>query len=147
MNASKKNYIVSAILIVVISIPSIYFLKSFSGYFGFLRSWARGPMRPSHVIHMPPPHRDKQHLDLEFVTFSLKSPDAKEVRISGDFSAWDPNMIGLEKKDSETWETTLALPKGRYRYFFQVDDKFITDPNNKNTDTFQNKKVSVIEVK
>jgi len=53
----------------------------------------------------------------------------QEVRISGDFCSWDENGY-LMQKQGDTWFIDLHLVKGKLRYKFIVDGKWILDPSN-----------------
>ncbi len=64
-------------------------------------------------------------------TFRLKGyPQAKEVRISGNFNAETTNGYTLEKRNGE-WMISLWLPPGKVLYRFNVDGKWMRDPFNK----------------
>jgi len=54
---------------------------------------------------------------------------ADEVKIKGEFNAWNPNNTVLEK-DGEVYKTEVSLNPGQYQYLFVVDGKEIRDPNN-----------------
>lgn len=54
---------------------------------------------------------------------------AKDVRISGDFCAWDENGYLMQKQEN-AWFIDLHLVKGKWRYKFIVDGKWILDPSN-----------------
>jgi 1,4-alpha-glucan branching enzyme len=62
------------------------------------------------------------------VIFSFAAPDAKEVRLVGDFSNWEANPIALKKLKSGQWKATVALEAGRHEYRYLVDGKWIDDP-------------------
>lgn len=67
------------------------------------------------------------------VTFRLLAPNAKEVKLSGD---WMPlqgfarSSEAMVKTDSAWTYVTSALPSDLYTYVFTVDGLRITDPNN-----------------
>ena len=68
------------------------------------------------------------------VTFRLSAPDAREVKISGE---WMPvqgfvrNPEAMVKGDSGLWSyTTPVLPSDLYSYSFSVDGVRCNDPNN-----------------
>lgn len=65
------------------------------------------------------------------VTFRLSAPEAKSVKVSGDFSVplWTP--LDLKKGADGVWTyTTGALPSEMYAYRFSVDGAVATDPAN-----------------
>ena len=55
------------------------------------------------------------------VRFSLKRPEASEVKILGDFTQW--NAMVLAKDIQGNFTAELTLPEGTYAYGFVVDGK------------------------
>ena len=78
------------------------------------------------------------------VTFNLYAPDADEVILKGTFipsKEYLKTDVGTlskggkikMKKNGEYWTyTTDVLPSEFYTYYFEVDDKKVSDPNNPN---------------
>lgn len=68
------------------------------------------------------------------VTFRFQAPNAKEVKISGDWmpsQGWVPGTELMTKDDKGLWSyTTSVLPSDLYSYSFNVDGLKTTDPNN-----------------
>jgi enterochelin esterase family protein len=68
------------------------------------------------------------------VTFRFQAPEAKEVKISGDWmpaQGWNPGSEVMKKDDKGVWSyTTNALESDLYSYSFLVDGTKTTDPNN-----------------
>jgi len=68
------------------------------------------------------------------VTFRLQAPDAKEVKISGDWMPskdWIPGSEAMTKGEKGVWSyTTSVIPSDLYGYSFLVDGLKTTDPNN-----------------
>jgi enterochelin esterase family protein len=68
------------------------------------------------------------------VTFRFQAPDAKEVKISGDWmpaEGWTPGSVAMTKDEKGLWSyTTAALPSDLYGYSFSADGLKTTDPNN-----------------
>ncbi len=68
------------------------------------------------------------------VTFRLSAPDAREVKIMGDWmpaEGWVPGTMAMEKDKKGTWiHTTEALEPELYSYAFLVDGLRVNDPNN-----------------
>jgi len=68
------------------------------------------------------------------VTFRYAAPDAKEVKLSGDWmpaEGWTPGSVVMKKGEKGLWSfTTEALPSELYSYSFLVDGLKSTDPNN-----------------
>ena len=69
------------------------------------------------------------------VTFRFQAPDAKEVKISGDWMPagqdWKPGSEPMTKGEKGIWSyTTAAMPSDLYGYSFTVDGIKTTDPSN-----------------
>ena len=68
------------------------------------------------------------------VTFQFMAPDAKEVKLSGDWmpaEGWVPGSMTMKKGEKGLWSfTTEVLPSELYSYSFLVDGVKSTDPNN-----------------
>lgn len=68
------------------------------------------------------------------VTFRLQAPQAKEVKISGDWmpsKGWTPGSESMTKDQSGVWTyTTQPLSPELYSYSFNVDGLKVSDPNN-----------------
>ena len=68
------------------------------------------------------------------VTFRLLAPNAKEVRLTGDFipsQGWMPGSELMDKDDKGIWSyTTKPLESDLYGYAFTVDGLRMMDPNN-----------------
>jgi len=64
------------------------------------------------------------------VVFAAKFERASEVLVAGDFNNWQPVTPMKAASRAGTWTMKLPLRKGRYRYRFVVDGKWMTDPHN-----------------
>lgn len=68
------------------------------------------------------------------VTFRLLAPNAKEVKISGDWltaQGWTPGSAAMSKDENGVWSyTSPELPSELYNYYFNVDGLKVADPNN-----------------
>jgi len=67
------------------------------------------------------------------VTFRFLAPDAREVKVSGDWSGedWIPGTALMTKDDKGLWSyTTGKLPSELYCYSFIADGVQCSDPNN-----------------
>ncbi len=68
------------------------------------------------------------------VTFRFQAPDAKVVKISGDWmpaQGWVPGSEAMTRDEKGIWSyTTAVLPSDLYSYSFNVDGLKATDPNN-----------------
>ena len=80
--------------------------------------------------------------------FSLIAPEAKEIKLAGDFNGWKPQTMRKCNDEQSTWEILVNLKSGKYQYKFVVDGDWKHDPAN--VETVQNKMGtlnSVIRVK
>jgi hypothetical protein len=60
--------------------------------------------------------------------FALHAPNAREVKLVGDFTNWETTSIALEKNKNGTWQTTVELEPGEYSYRYLVDGEWWDDP-------------------
>jgi hypothetical protein len=64
-------------------------------------------------------------------TFRLKGfENAKNIYLSGDLNNWNTNSFKM-KREGDEWIFKAHLNKGKHRYKFIVDGKWILDPDNK----------------
>ena len=63
------------------------------------------------------------------VTFSIVAPQARSVKLVGDFSGWEENPVELKKLKDGQWKATLSLAEGRHEYRYLVDGKWHDDPD------------------
>jgi 1,4-alpha-glucan branching enzyme len=61
------------------------------------------------------------------VQFKVTASQAKAVSVAGTFNDWNPAKAPL-KRNGEGWNTSIALPRGRYEYRFVVDGEWLADP-------------------
>jgi chromosome partitioning protein len=70
----------------------------------------------------------------EGVLFSCFAPDARAVRLAGDFNKWNPEKEPLFNLSGRgLWQKTVPLPPGRYQYKYVVDGNWVLDPANPKT--------------
>jgi 1,4-alpha-glucan branching enzyme len=62
------------------------------------------------------------------VQFKVTASQAKAVSVAGTFNGWDPAKTPL-KRNGDGWNTSFALPRGRYEYRFVVDGEWLADPS------------------
>ncbi|MCX7957308.1 MAG: glycogen-binding domain-containing protein [Endomicrobia bacterium] len=58
-------------------------------------------------------------------TFFIYNPQAKSVKIAGDFTNWEP--ISLNRKNG-LWKLKINLKPGQYKYIYIIDDVPYLDP-------------------
>ncbi|MBN2020470.1 MAG: isoamylase early set domain-containing protein [Sedimentisphaerales bacterium] len=68
------------------------------------------------------------------VLFVASFPNAKSVNIAGDFNGWKPEKNPMSKANDGTWQVSIPLARGVYKYRFVVDGKWHQDPHNKKTE-------------
>ncbi|ACG75004.1 glycoside hydrolase family 13 domain protein [Anaeromyxobacter sp. K] len=60
---------------------------------------------------------------------ALAAPDARVVRVAGDFNGWKPEVTPLRRGADGVWTVEVPLRPGRrYEYMFVVDGSWTTDP-------------------
>lgn len=63
-----------------------------------------------------------------FVHFRLDAPEARSVRLAGDFTGWDPSYE-LHQTTPGVWSVIVPLAPGVHDYAFVVDgERWIPDP-------------------
>jgi 1,4-alpha-glucan branching enzyme len=64
------------------------------------------------------------------VTFVLRlAQPVKNVRVVGNFNAWDEKQGSMQKGKNGEWRKRLNLQPGRYEYKFVVDGEWQVDPD------------------
>jgi len=91
-------------------------------------NWLTDPVNPRHIT--------EGGISNSFIavkpnyTFRLIGyGNAKSVHIAGNFNDWDPNGLVMNRSGNE-WTISMYLKKGKYRYKFLVDGKWMLDPGN-----------------
>ncbi|MBL8151550.1 MAG: S8 family serine peptidase [Blastocatellia bacterium] len=72
-------------------------------------------------------------IDMGEMTFLYHNSDAQSVSLAGDFNGWSTKTLHMKKDLVDgLWRISLpALPPGRYRYKYIVDNsKWVEDPGN-----------------
>ena len=54
-------------------------------------------------------------------------PNANQVVLMGDFTAWDENPIPLKRQKDGVWKAVVPLPPGLHEYRFVVDGQWRDD--------------------
>jgi len=148
----KKDFLIMSIIVIFgfILIPITTFKGFISQYFSFIDRWTSLSVNVITKMivaklnsNYTASKGDFSLVEFKFVKFLLNI-EAKEVYIKGDFNKWNKSNLS---KNKDRWEIELPLTKGIYRYVFVVDGKEILDPLNPNIGFYNDKKVSVIEVK
>jgi hypothetical protein len=62
------------------------------------------------------------------VTLRAEVGEAREVILTGDFTAWANDQVRLAKGRNGEWTGTIDLAPGEYQYRLLVDGKWRDDP-------------------
>ena len=62
------------------------------------------------------------------VSFSLSAPDARNVKLAGDFTGWEDDSREMKRQRNGSWKATVAVPPGQHEYRFIVDGQWADDP-------------------
>lgn len=62
------------------------------------------------------------------VSFTLSAPDARNVKLAGDFTAWEEAPREMKRNGNGAWKTTVSVPPGQHEYRFIVDGQWVDDP-------------------
>ena len=65
-------------------------------------------------------------------TFRFYAPNAREVKLAGDFNQWQPQSLRKTREENGFWENTLDLKRGQYQYKFIVDGEWQIDSQHPN---------------
>ena len=90
------------------------------------------PAGPPHAVQSLGP---RQVADT--VIFVASYPQANAVCIAGDFNDWNPGKTPMKKALDGTWQASVRLTKGVYKYRLVVDGLWQQDPNNNETEPNQ----------
>jgi len=64
----------------------------------------------------------KAKTQIRRVPFMVRAPEARNVRLAGDFTDWQAGAIRLSHDGRGAWRTVLLLEPGRYQYRLLVDE-------------------------
>jgi len=128
------------------TIPSMVLIDKARDYWRFLSGWSPGALKQLRARRMPPARDRFSDLDLHFVEFKLRAPEAKTVRLASNFNRWDPGSMPLRLGEDGVWETAVPLPPGTYQYAFEVDGAWTPDPATQETSSHGERQVSVRRV-
>jgi len=103
-------------------------------YFSLSREIISAEERLSELSEQERKETEEASLKVKRVVFTLRVPRAKSVNVVGDFNNWliDENSRLIQKNG--VWTKIMYLEPGNYRYRFVVDDKWMEDPDNPETE-------------
>ena len=67
-------------------------------------------------------------LEEQEIILTLLAPEAKEVKVAGNFNGWRPDATPLKNTGAGEWAVRLKLRSGQYEYRFVVDGRWTEDP-------------------
>lgn len=62
------------------------------------------------------------------VSFSISAPDARNVKLAGDFTGWEAAALEMKRQTNGAWKASIAVPPGQHEYRFIVDGQWADDP-------------------
>jgi 1,4-alpha-glucan branching enzyme len=62
------------------------------------------------------------------VSFTLSAPDARNVKLAGDFTGWEDDAREMTRQRNGSWKTTVTVAPGQHEYRFIVDGQWVDDP-------------------
>ena len=82
------------------------------------------------------------------VTFHLNNSSANTVRLAGTFNLWKSEPMTRNPENESEWTLKISLPIGKHLYKFVVDDSWMIDPSNPESEVDWNGNLnSVLHVK
>lgn len=101
----------------------------------------------STLCDQPPVERYSAKQTRHHVNFYCVAPQAKSVRLVGDFNGWELAATPMLRMPDGSWIASLELNHGHHRYLFIVDGEPMLDPHaNGITRNERNERVSLIAV-
>jgi hypothetical protein len=67
-------------------------------------------------------------LEEQEIILTLYAPEAREVKVAGNFNGWRPAATPLKNTGAGEWIVRLRLRSGQYEYRFVVDGRWSEDP-------------------
>lgn len=61
-------------------------------------------------------------------SFTLSAPDARNVKLAGDFTGWEDDAREMTRQRNGSWTTTVTVAPGQHEYRFIVDGQWVDDP-------------------
>ena len=80
--------------------------------------------KPNAIVSPYSAKRTRHHMD-----FFCDAPEAKSVRLVGDFNGWDLAATPMQRMPDGRWMASLELPHGYHQYLFLVDGEAAVDPH------------------
>ncbi len=132
-----------AVVLGVITVPSIEWMTALRDYAGFMSGWEPAPLRATVTRFTPHSGGRDEPLELVPVEFRYHAAKAKSVELVGDFNAWAPGLLRLNKGRDGNWSIVVPVPPGRRKYLFLEDGEPKVDPKADTADGPEGRRVSV----
>jgi hypothetical protein len=134
-----------ALVLTLVSVPSIEWVSALSEYGRFLSGWDPAPLKPTRLNYHP--HAGGEGgIRLKTAEFRHRAPKAKSVELVGDFNAWKPGLLKMTRAGEGWWRLSVPVPEGRRKYLYLVDGEPEVDAKAPTTDGPEGRRVSVLEV-
>lgn len=128
-------------VLALISIPSVTWVSELNDYRRFLAGWEPTPLKTTATTYTP--HDGGATPSLISVEFRHKAPKAKVVELVGDFNAWKPGLLKMNRGADGVWAISLPVREGRHKYLFLVDGEPTVDERADTADGPQGRRVAV----
>jgi len=135
-----------ALVLALISVPSIEWVSALNDYRRFLSGWDPAPLKSSGTSYTPHGGGPAEPALTSF-EFRHKAPKAKAVELVGDFNAWKPGLLHMTRGGDGVWTISIPVLEGRHKYLFLVDGEPKVDERAETTDGPQGRRVSVRNLK
>ena len=67
---------------------------------------------------------------IKTVEFKCAAPESSRVYLVGDFTGWQKRKEYAMIRKNQAWQKRLSLERGKYRYKFIVDERWVHDRTN-----------------
>lgn len=76
-----------------------------------------------------PKKMERKEVKQKRVKLTLDAPEARSVKLAGDFNGWCSDSHQLTRDSKGQWKISMNLNPGRYEYRFVIDGIWQNDPN------------------
>jgi hypothetical protein len=136
------------VVLALISVPSYQWVAALRDYARAADGWTPSPLKPTQTSFTPRESpEDPEIPELKPFEFKHKAPKAKSVQLVGDFNAWKPGLLKMQKRGDGLWTLVVPLRPGRHKYLFLDDGEPVVDPSTETADGPEGRRVSVRTVK
>lgn len=132
-----------AAVLALVSVPSYTWVSALNDYRRFLSGWEPAPLKHTGTTFTPHGGRGEGLPTLTSVEFRHRAPKAKSVELVGDFNAWRPGLLRMNRGGDGVWSVSIPVVEGRHKYLFLVDGEPKIDERAQTTDGPQGRRVSV----